>query len=103
MTSVTDSKVMTSVTAVVPAEREAEFLAGYRELNAARDKPDGLLRSELLRGKERRWLLQTLWRDRAAILAARDPSKPPPALALFDQVGAQHSHELLAVEDSSEG
>lgn len=99
---VTSYKIMTSVTATVPADRESDFLAGYREISAAGDKPDGLLRSELLRGENGRWLIQTLWRDREAILAARVPGKPPPALALLERVGAEHSHELLSVAESYE-
>lgn len=91
---------MTTVTATVPADREPEFLVGYREMSAMADKPDGLLRSELLHGHNGRWLIQTLWRDRDAIMAAREPGKTPPALALLERVGAEHSHELLSVEES---
>ena len=47
-------------------------------------------------------VIQTLWCDRAVRTAARDPSSPPPALALFDKVGASHSHDVLAVEEESE-
>ncbi len=93
-----DSQVITSVTAVVPAGQEEVFLAGYRAL-LAQDKPEGLLRSELLRGEGGRWLLQTLWRDRAAIIASRSPGAPAPALALFEQIGAQPAHELLHVQE----
>jgi len=96
------AKILTSVTAVVPAEREAAFLHGYRSMLDA-PKPDGLLRSALLRGQNGTWLIQTLWRDRDAIAGARDPSKSlPPALALCEQVGATHSHEVLTVEDEYE-
>jgi hypothetical protein len=100
ITTVTTHKIMTSVTATVPVEREAEFLSDYREMNIVGDKPDGLLRSELLRGHDGRWLIQTLWRDRDAFMAAREPGKTPPALALLERVGAEHAHELLSVEET---
>jgi heme-degrading monooxygenase HmoA len=96
------AEIMSSVTATVPAYREAELISGYREMNDTDDEPDGLLRSELLRGQNGHWLIQSLWRDREAIMAAREPRKPS-ALALFDRVGATHSHELLSVEESYDG
>jgi hypothetical protein len=84
----------------VPAEREGELLAGYRRLNE-NAKPDGLLRSELLRADGGRWLIQTLWRDKEAILAARRAGQPPAALVLLDGVGAAvHSHDVWTVADS---
>lgn len=90
-------KIMTAVAADVPKEREAEFLEGYRALQSA-SKPDGLLRTELLRRREGGFVIQTVWRDRDALMAARHPSQPPPALALLDEVGASHSHDVLTVE-----
>ena len=93
----TGPKIMTAVSAVVPQEREAEFLDGYRLLDEA-PKPDGLLRTELLRRSDGGFVIQTVWRDRDALMAARDPSTPPPALALLDKVGANHSHDVLTVE-----
>lgn len=92
------TKIMTAVSAVVPEEREAEFMDGYRALNAT-SKPDGLLRTELLRGRDGGFVIQTVWRDRDALMAARDPNTPPPALALLDKVGASHSRDVLTVEE----
>ena len=92
------TKIMTAVSAVVPEEREAEFLEGYRALNRT-SKPDGLLRTELLRGSAGAFVIQTVWRDRDALMAARDPDTPPAALALLDTVGASHSHDVLTVEE----
>jgi heme-degrading monooxygenase HmoA len=89
---------MTAVSAVVPKEREAEFLDGYRALNDVR-RPDGLLRTELLRGSDGGFVIQTVWRDRDALMAARDPNNPPAALALLDKVGASHSHDVLTLEE----
>jgi hypothetical protein len=92
------TKIMTAVSAVVSKEREAEFLDGYRLLNEG-SKPDGLLRTELLRRTDGGFVIQTVWRDRDALIAARDPNTPPPALALLDKVGASHSHDVLTVEE----
>jgi heme-degrading monooxygenase HmoA len=93
-----ETKVLTAVAADVPADREAEFIDGFRAMSETA-KPEGLLRTELLRGQNGRWIIQTLWRDRAALMAARDPNAPPPALALLDQVGASHSHDVFLVEE----
>lgn len=95
-------KIMTSVSAIIPADREDDLLDGYRALIAG-GKPEGLLRSELLRGQEGKWLIQTLWRDRAAILAARASGELPTALVLLQRVGAEHVHDLLTVEEQYEG
>lgn len=88
---------MTAVSAEVPAEREAEFLDGYRALNET-SKPEGILRTVLLRRRDGVFVIQTVWRDRDALMAARDPNTPPPALALLDRLGASHSHDVLTVE-----
>ncbi len=89
---------MTSVSAVVPADREDALVEGYRSLVAG-DKPEGLLRSELLRGQDGRWVIQTVWRDRAAIMAARSSGEPPAALRLLQRVGAESVHDVLAIEE----
>jgi hypothetical protein len=66
-----ETRVITSVTAEVDPSRQEEFLEGYRQLSAER-KPDGLLRSELLKGQNGRWRIESLWRDRAALMAVRE-------------------------------
>lgn len=99
----TRPRILTAVTLVVPPDREAELLTGYRELTADGPVPEGLLRSELLRGEGGRWLVHTLWRDREAILAARRSGAQPAALVLAERVGAEHSHEVLTVEQSLGG
>ncbi len=91
-------KIMTSVSAIVPVDREADFLDGFRQLIAGQH-PDGLLRFELLRGQGGKWLIQTLWRDREAIMAARRSGEPPAALRLLNSVGAKHTHDVLTVEE----
>lgn len=102
MAVVTTDMIVTAVSAVVPRERETEFLDGYRAINASKE-PDGLLRSQLLRGSEGDYVIQTVWRDRDALMAARDPNTPPAGLALLDRVDATHSHEVLAIEQEHEG
>jgi heme-degrading monooxygenase HmoA len=93
-------RVLTSVTLVVPEHRGPEVVPAFRALAADGPRPDGLLRSELLRGQGDRWLIQTLWRDREAIMAARSSGAKPAALALAEQLGAEHSHDVLTVEEA---
>jgi len=91
--------VVTAVDAVVDPAREADLLDGYRQLNATA-KPDGLLRSELLRGRDGAWRIQTTWRDMDAILAVRKAGMPHAAQELLERVGATHSHSVFTVEQS---
>jgi hypothetical protein len=93
--------VVTTVDATVPAGREQELVDGYLEMTAG-DRPDGLLRSELLRGQDSTWRIQTTWRDREALLALRRSGRPPAALELLDRLGAQHVHQVFTVEQSLE-
>ena len=92
------AQVMTAVTLSVPPGREDELVAGYRELLSEGPRLDGLLRSELLRSSGGQWVIQTLWRSREAILAARESGARPLALTLAERVGAEHSHDLLTLE-----
>ncbi|MEU9715284.1 hypothetical protein [Streptomyces sp. NPDC047976] len=80
--------VLSEVSAVVAPEREADLVAGYRDL-VARPLPDGLLRTELLSGQDGHWRIQTLWRDRAALDAVRAAPGGAPAPQLFREVGAE--------------
>ena len=91
------TQVMTAVTAIVAPEKESELTDGFRDLTAG-PTPDGLVRSELLRGQQGVWRIQSVWRDREALEAMRSSSDRPSALALFDRVGAEHSHEVFSVE-----
>ena len=94
------ARVLTAVALVVPSDREDEVVDAYRELTAAGPRPDGLLRSELLRGREGRWQVQTLWRDREAVLAARGSGAQPVATRLAERLGAEHSHDVLTLEET---
>lgn len=94
-------KIVTVVDAVVAAERESELVEGFRKLVAS-GSPDGLLRTELLRGQEGRWRIQTTWRDRESVMALRAAGKPPAALALLNDVGATHTHAVFSVVESND-
>jgi len=93
--------VVTAVDARVDEGREAELLDGYRRM-IHEDRPDGLLRSELLRGQDGTWRIQTTWRDLDAIIELRKSGAPPVAVALLDRVGARETHAVFTVEDSLE-
>lgn len=93
----TGEAVVTVVDAVVPPEREAEFLAGFRRMTQE-TQPDALLRSELLRGQNGLWRIQTTWLNIEALQAVRQAGKPPAALELLTSVGAQPSHAWFTVE-----
>ncbi|MEY9969131.1 hypothetical protein ABIA33_007218 [Streptacidiphilus sp. MAP12-16] len=89
-------QVLTEVSGVVRTEREADFLAAYRDL-VARPLPDGLVRTELLSGPDGRWRIQTLWRDRAALDAMRASLDGPAAPKLFRDAGADPELALFDV------
>jgi len=96
MNSPASEPVLTVITAAVEASREAELLDGFRRLLAG-PLPDGVLRTELLRGREGTWRVETLWRDRGALESVRSGGDPPAALELFREVGADHTHDVFFV------
>jgi hypothetical protein len=69
------------------------------DANVASDR-EQMLRSELLRGQNGAWRIQTVWRDAEALMAVRNSGEPPAALALLDRLGAEHSHAVFTVEQS---
>ena len=91
-------QILTEVSATVDASRETELVEGFREITSGRT-PDGLIRTELLRGQHGRWRIQTLWRDRATLDAMRARPEPPAAPRLFSNVGAEPSLQVYEVED----
>lgn len=93
------SRVVTVVDARIAADREEMLLDGFRQL-AEGAKPRGLLRSELLRGQDGAWRIQTVWQDRETLMAVRASGEPPAALALLDRLGAEHSHAVFMLEQS---
>ncbi len=81
-------EIITEVSATMPAERGEDVAAAFAEL-AQRPLPDGLLRTELLAGRDGEWRIQSLWRDQAALDAMRAGNEPPAAPALFRRLGAE--------------
>ncbi|MDH6575233.1 antibiotic biosynthesis monooxygenase [Kitasatospora sp. MAP5-34] len=95
-------QVLSEVSAVVAAERQAELVTSYRELVAG-PLPDGLIRTELLRGPGGRWRVQSLWRDRAALEAVRADPKLTAAPRLFRDVGAEPELTVFQVTAAQVG
>lgn len=90
-------QVLTQVSAFVPAERGQDLVAGFERL-VHNPVPDGLLRTELLRGGEHLWRIETLWRDRAALEAMRTSGQPAAAPQLFTSVGAESTLAIFDLE-----
>jgi len=84
----TPVRVVTEASARVAPGREGALLRGFRELGR-QPYPDGLLHTELLRGRDGRWAVRTLWRDLASLEAMRALPEPPAAPRLFRSVGAE--------------
>lgn len=90
------AKILTDVSATVEPSREADLIEGFRALTQ-HEVPDGLERTELLRGPEGRWHIQSLWRDRAALDAMRASGEPSAAPTLFRTLGAEPALTVLEV------
>ena len=95
-------QVLSEVGAVVEPEREAELVALYRELVSG-PLPEGLVRTELLRGPGGHWRVQSLWRDMAALEAVRNASQRPAAPAIFRRVGTEPELTVYEVVVSQTG
>lgn len=89
-------QVLTEVRATVDRASEGRLVAGFLELLKS-PVPDGLLRTELLRGPDRQWRIETLWRDRAALDVMRAGAEPPAAPQLFRSVGAEPALQIWDV------
>jgi quinol monooxygenase YgiN len=88
--------VLTVVGATLDPGRDAAVREAFAEL-LTKALPDGLLRTELLAGREGRWQIQSLWRDRAALDAMRAGPEPPAAPALFTSLGGVPALEVFEV------
>jgi hypothetical protein len=88
--------VITVVETTLDPSREDELIDGYRAM-ILESKPDGLIRSELLRGPDGLWRIQTRWRDMEAIVTMRASGERPAALALLDRLGLQHTFSFFFV------
>lgn len=94
------AQVVTVVGASVDATRGHELTTAFQALGRA-PLPEGVLGTELLRGPEGRWRIQTHWRDRASLEALLSGSETPTAKRIFQQVGAESSltvFESVAVQ-----
>ena len=90
-------QILTEVSAQV---NEGDVLAEFAQLLNS-PLPDGLLRTELLRGPDGEWRIQSLWRNQAALDAMRAGTEPPAAPALFQRLGATPVLRILTVEACS--
>jgi quinol monooxygenase YgiN len=89
-------EILTEVSARVPAGAGSVPAEFARLLEAP--LPDGLLRTELLRGADEEWRIHSLWRDQAALDAMRAGPEPPAAPSLFRRLGAEPILRVLRVE-----
>ena len=89
-------QVLTEVRASVDPSRHDAVVEGFEAL-LAQPRPDGLLRTELLKvGDEFR--IQTLWRDPEALAAMRAGTEEPAAPRLFRSVGGEPQLTVLEVK-----
>lgn len=93
--------IVATVDTMIEPEHEQDLINGFHQMTAG-PRPEGLLRSELLRGQGKAWRIQTTWRDRDSLLVQRATGEPPAALALLERLGAPHSHSVYTVELSIE-
>ena len=100
MASLPRGRVLTEVRASVDPSRQAALVAGFEAL-LAESPPEGLLRTELLYA-DGEWRIQTLWRDREALVAMRSSTDEPAAPKLFRSVGAQPELTIMEVRASME-
>jgi len=93
------TSILTEVSAVLADERSEDVLSAFENL-LQQPIPDGLVRTELLRGRDGEWRIHSLWRDRAALDAMRSGSEPPAAPTLFRRLGAEPSLRVYDVAAS---
>jgi len=93
--------VVTATDAKIDSAREAELVAGFRAINDS-EVPDGVVRTELLRGQNDLWRIQTTWRDLDSVRAVRASGKPPAMQNLLESLGAEATHDFFVIEASYE-
>lgn len=91
-------EVLTVVSAVVNPAHEDDLRAAYAETVRGR-LPDGVVRSELLRGNGGEWRIATLWRDAAALDAMRAGPEAPAAPRIFRAARAEPHLAIFQVVD----
>src|SRR5262245_50894250 len=92
--------LLTVLEAVVAPERAGELEAAF-ERATSQTLPEGLLRSELLRGASEpdRWRVQTLWTDRNALDRMRSQGTPAGVL-MFRAAGAEPTLSVFMVVEA---
>jgi heme-degrading monooxygenase HmoA len=95
------TQVLSMVAGTVPPERVAGLRAAYDQLVAG-GFPDGLVETSLCRGQDDEWMVVTLWRDRAALVALRASGEAPAAVRLFTDAGARPRVGIFDVTATAE-
>ncbi|MEZ0069795.1 heme-degrading monooxygenase HmoA [Streptacidiphilus sp. MAP12-20] len=90
------SWVLTEANVTVAAEHEGRLIAAYRHL-ISQPLPEGLIQTEILRGPDGAWRIQTLWRDRASMEAMRASLEGPEAPRLFREIHAKPEFSIFDV------
>ena len=87
-----NQRILTVVSATADPSREAELRADFQSLDSV--PVDGLLRTELLRTAPGAWRIQSLWRDRDALVEQMRADTEAPAAPRFFP-GADPPLEIL--------
>ncbi len=93
------NQVVTVVDAHVEPDLETQLLNGYSQMIDG-PRPAGLLHSELLRGQDNRWRIQSTWVSLDALRALRAAGEPPAAIDLFEEVGSDLTHSWFTIENT---
>jgi len=92
--------ILTVLEATVPEGKESLLEAAFKAAGSS-PKPNGLLRSELLRDSREpsRWRIATLWESREALLAMRNSGAPPAGILMFRSADAEPELTVFDVVD----
>ena len=93
--------IVTILEANVEAGRESDLEAAYATAVNSGSRPDGLVRSELVRDVQdpARWRIQTWWQSREALVAMRASGTPPAGILMFRAAGAEPKTSIFEVVD----
>jgi quinol monooxygenase YgiN len=93
--------VVTVVDTTVDPSQETDLVEGFRALVAG-GLPEGLIRSDLLRGQGGAWRIQSTWRDREAIAALRAAGTGHAAAQLLEGLGLVPAQAVFTLEVGSD-
>ena len=93
--------IVTILEATLEPGRESDLEAAYATAISSGTRPDGLVRSELLRDAQdpSRWRIQTWWQSREALVAMRSTGTPPAGILMFRAAGAEPKTSIFEVVD----